>query len=72
MGETHTGSSLTDFLCHNSKDRDNLNHDLDNDVPHGRRRSDRCVCLKPLEKVFHTTKQVDESIFACADILNSL
>ena len=72
MGETHTGSSLTDFLRHDPKDRDNLNHDFDNDVPHGRRRSDLYVRFKPLEKVFHTAKQVDESIFAFPDILNSL
>ena len=54
--KTHTGSSLTDFLRHNSKDRDHLNHDLDDDVPHGRRWSDLYVCLKSLEKIFHAAK----------------
>jgi hypothetical protein len=71
-GGRHTGSSLPYFLRHDPKDRDNLNHDLDDDVPHGRRRSDLYVCLKPLEKVFHAAKQVDKSIFASADILDSL
>jgi hypothetical protein len=56
MEKWHTGSSLLDFLRHNPKDRDNLNHDLDEDVPHGRRRSDLYVCLKSLKKVFHAAK----------------
>jgi hypothetical protein len=56
MHETQTGSALPDFLSHDPKDRDNLNHDLDDDVPHGCRRSDLYVCLKPLEKVFHAAK----------------
>ena len=72
MGETHTGSSLLYFLRDNAEDRDDLNHDLDDDVYHSLRRSDLYVCFKPLEKVFHTAKKIDESVFACADILNSL
>ena len=56
MRETHTGSSLTDFLRHNPKYRDDLNHDLDDDVPHGRRRSHLYVYLKSLEEVFHAAK----------------
>ena len=68
----HTGSSLPDFLCYDPKDRDDLNHDLDNDIRHGRRRSDLYIRLEPLEKVFHTTKQVDKHILASADILDSL
>ena len=56
MGKAHTGSSLPDLLRHDPKDRDNLNHDLHDDVPHGRRRSDLYICLKPLEKVFHAAK----------------
>ena len=56
MGETHTGSSLPDFFRYNPKYRDDLNHDLDDDVPHGRRRSDLYVCLKSLEEVFHAAK----------------
>src|ERR1700761_8149106 len=72
MGKMHTGSSLPDFLCHDPKDRDNLNHDLDDDVCHGRRRSDLYICLEPLKKVFYTAKQVNKSILASADILNTL
>ena len=56
MGETHTGLSLPYFLRYNSKDRDHLNHDLDDDISHGRRRSHLYVCLKPLEEVFHAAK----------------
>jgi hypothetical protein len=72
MEEWHTGSSLLEFLRHDPEDRDNLNHDLDEDVPHGCRRSDPYVCLKPLEKVFHAAKEVDKSILAGADIIDSL
>ena len=67
-----TGSSLTDFLRYDPKDRDNLDHDLDDDVPHGRRRLDLYICLKSLEEVFHAVKQIDKSIIASADVLNSL
>jgi hypothetical protein len=56
MVGTHTGSSLAHFLRHDPKYRDHLNHDLDDDVPHGRRRSDLYVCLEPLEKAFHAAK----------------
>ena len=56
MGKTHTGSSLPYFLRYNSKDRDHLNHDLDDDIFHSHRRSDLYVCLKSLEKVFHAAK----------------
>jgi hypothetical protein len=48
------------------------NHDLNDDVYHCCRRSDLDVCLNPLEEEFHTAKQVDQSILASADILNSL
>ena len=56
MGETHTGSSLLYFFRDSAEDRDDLNHDLDDDIPHGRGRSHRYVCLKSLEKVFHAVK----------------
>ena len=72
MGERHTGSSLPDFFRYNPKDRYDFNHDLDDDVPHGRRRSHLYVCLKPLKEVFHAAKQVYKSVFAGADILDSL
>jgi hypothetical protein len=71
-GEKHTGSSLPDFLRHYPKDRDNLNHDLDDDVYHGRRRSNLDICLKTLEKVFHTAEQIDKGIFTRADIFDGL
>ena len=56
MRERHTGPSLLDFFRYNSKDRNDLNHDLDDYVLHGRRRSHLYVCFKPLEKVFHAAK----------------
>ena len=68
----HTRSSPLDFLRHDPKDRDNLDHNLDNDVPHCRSRSDLNICLKSLEEEFHAIKQIDKSIFAGADVLNSL
>jgi hypothetical protein len=71
-GEEHTGSPLPDFLRHYPKDRDNLNHDLHDDISHGCRRSDHYICLKALEEEFHAAKEVDESIFASSDILNTL
>ena len=70
--KARTLSTLTNFLGHDPKDRDNLNHNLDDDVPHGRRRSDLYICLKSLEEVFHAAKQIDENIFASADVLNCL
>jgi hypothetical protein len=68
----HTGSSLTDFLCHDAKDRDDLNHNLNNDIHHGRGRPEMYIFFKPHEKGFHSAKQVDESILVSADILDSL
>ena len=56
MGETHTGPSLLYFLRDNPKDGDDFNHDIDDDVSHGCRRSNLYVCLKSLEEVFHAAK----------------
>ena len=70
--EERTGSSLPDFFRHYPKDRDNLNHDLYDNISHGCRWSDLYICLKALEKEFHAAKDVDKSIFASAHILNGL
>jgi hypothetical protein len=63
---------LPDFLRHDTEDRDNLNHNLNNDVRHRRGRPEVYIFFKPHEKGFHAAKQVDKSILVSADILNSL
>ena len=68
----HTESSLLNFLRYDPKDRNNLDHDLNNDVRHGRRRLDVYIRLKPLEEEFHAAKQLDKNILGSADVLNSL
>ena len=70
--KARTLSTLTNFLGHDPKDRDNLNHNLDNDVRHRRRRSDVYVFLKPFKKEFQATKQVCKGFLASADILDGL
>jgi hypothetical protein len=56
IDEGHTEWSLLDFLGHDPKDRNNLDHDLNDDVRHSRCRSDLYIHLKPLEKEFHAAK----------------
>jgi hypothetical protein len=63
---------LPDFLRHDAENRDNLNHDLNNDVRHGRGRPEVYVFFKAHEKGFHAAKQVDKSVLVGADILDSL
>jgi hypothetical protein len=70
--ERHTRSSLPDLLRHDAKDREYLNHDLDDDVRHSCGRPDLYIFFKPLKKVFQAAKQVHKSILASADILNGL
>ena len=68
----HTESSLLNFLRYDPKDRNNLDHDLNNDVRHSCRRLDVYVRLKPLEKEFHAAKQLDKNILGSANVLHSL
>jgi hypothetical protein len=68
----HTRSSLPDLLRHNPKDREYLNHDLDDDVRHSCGRPDLYIFFKPLKKVFQAAKQVHKSILASANILDGL
>ena len=70
--EGHTCSSLPHLLRHDPKDRDYLDHDLDDDVRHGRRRSDMNIFLKSDEKGLHVAEQVYKSILAIANILDGL
>ena len=70
--ERRTGSSLPNFLRHDPKDRDNLDHNFDDNVSHGRRRSDFDIRLESLEEVFHAIKQIDKGVFAGSDVLDGL
>ena len=70
--ERHTCSALTDLLRHNPKDRDYLDHDLNEDVRHSRRLLDIDVSFKPEEKELHAAKKVYQSILASAVIFNDL
>ena len=70
--EGHTRSPLPDLLRDDPKDRDYLDHDLDDDVRHSRRRSDMNVFFQTDEKEIHAAKQVYKSVLASADILDGL
>jgi hypothetical protein len=61
-----------DLLCYDPKDRNNLDHDLNDDLRHARRRSDGNIFFKPHKKIFHAVEQVDNSILGSADVLNGL
>jgi hypothetical protein len=64
--------SLLDFLRDDAKDRNNLDHDLNNNLRHGRCRSNGDIFFKPHKKIFHAIEQVDKSFLGSADVLNSL
>ena len=64
--------SLPDFLRHNTEDRDNLNHYLNDDVHHGGGRPEMYIFFKAHEKGLHAAKQVDKHILVSADILDGL
>ena len=68
----HTQFPLPDLLRHNPEDRENLNHDLSDDVCHSSSRPDVYIFFKTLKKEFHAAKQVYKSILTCANILNGL
>ena len=70
--EGHTQLSLSNLLRHDPKDRENLHHDLHDDVRQSCCRPDLDVLFKTLKKAFHTAKQVYQSVLAGADILNGL
>jgi hypothetical protein len=67
-----TESSLLGLLRHDPKDRNNLDHDLNDNLRHGHRRSDGNIFLKPHKKIFHAAEQIDESILSSADVFNGL
>ena len=68
----HTHSSLLDLFRNDPEDLKNLNHNLNDDVRHSRRRPDLDICLETLKKVFDATKDPYKSSLASADTLSSL
>jgi hypothetical protein len=67
-----TDFPLLDFLRRNPKNRNNFDHHLNDDLRHGRRRSDGNVFLKPHKKILHAVEHADKSILGRADILDGL
>ena len=63
---------MTDLLRHDPKDRQNLNHDLYDDVCQSLSRPDLDIFLKTLEEIFQAAEEVDEGILAGADVLDGL
>jgi hypothetical protein len=63
-----TESSTLRFLCRDRKDRQHLNHNLDNYVAHSPGRCDTSIHLKPTEKTFDAVEDVDKLVLASARI----
>src|SRR5260221_5067205 len=69
---TPTSSSLLDLLRCQSESRENLYHDLYDNVRHCFREGDLCINVEPAEEALDGLEQVDENVIACANILRSL
>ena len=69
---TLTYTPLLDLLRCQGESRENLYHDLYDNVRHGFRHRDLCIDVEPAEKALDGLKQVDESVIACANILRRL
>jgi hypothetical protein len=69
-----TDSTLFDFLCSETEERDDFNHDIYHFTRHGRalRWRDGCVNFQPGEKAFYLSEDPDESSSASADTSGSL
>jgi hypothetical protein len=52
--------------------REDLYHDLFDNVSHGFRERNFCIDVEPAEKPLDGLEQVDEGVIACANILRSL
>ena len=61
-----------DFLCRDSKNRQHLDHNLNNHVRHCRSRCKGSVYLDPVEEMFDTIKDVDYLFLAGARICGRL
>jgi hypothetical protein len=64
--------ALFDFLRYDPKNRENLNHYLNDNVHHFRGRSHFCVDLETSEKHLNPFKDVDKCILARSNIFSSL
>jgi hypothetical protein len=67
-----TESSTLRFLCRDRKDRQHLNHNLNNYVAHGPSRCDASINLKPEEEVFNAIEDVDKLVLTGTRIFSRL
>jgi hypothetical protein len=67
-----TESSTLHFLCRDPKDRQYLDHNIDNHLRHPRSRCDADVYLKPVEEALDAVKDVDQLVSASARIFSHL
>ena len=67
-----TYSTLFNFLRRDPKNRENLNHYLNDDIQHLCGRLHFCVDLETSEKHFDPFKDIDECVLACLNIFNCL
>jgi hypothetical protein len=67
-----TRPSLLDLLCRDSKDSENLDHYLYDQILHRLGQSHLNICLETFEKVFDPLEEIDERVLARSDILSRL
>jgi hypothetical protein len=67
-----THSPLFNLPCHDSKNRENLNHCLNDYIHHLRGRRQFCIDLETPEKHLNPLKGLDKSVLACPGILGRL
>ena len=67
-----TEPSLLDLLGHESEDRQQLDHDLDNDTSHCGGGWDLNVYFKAMEEMFHALEEIDDGTITRTDILSHL
>jgi hypothetical protein len=67
-----TESSMIHLLCRDRKDRQHLNHNLNDQVTHFPSRCDASIYLNPTEEMFNAVKDIDKLVLAGARSLSSL
>ena len=67
-----TYSPLFNLRCRDPKDRENLDHYLNDYIHHVRSRRQFCIDLETTEKHLNPLKDVDESVLARSSILSCL
>jgi hypothetical protein len=72
MYEILTHSALLDLLCRDPKNRENLDHYLDDYIHHLRGWRHLCVGLEASEKHFNALEDVDKSVLTFPNILSCL